>query len=62
MKTTIHYSESYDEYRVAVGKSTYYTGDQQDAFDTLDKMRKESGLPPITVKVKGANADLEDNW
>lgn len=63
MKTTITFSESYNEYRVAVGKSTYYTSDKQDAFGTVDKMRAEKGLGPcIAIKVKKATAEMEDNW
>lgn len=63
MKTTIHFSEAYNEYRVAVGKSTYYTSDKQDAFDTVDKMRADKGLGPcIAITVKKASAELEDNW
>lgn len=62
-KTTVHFSEAYNEYRVAVGKSTYYTSDVNDAFDTLYDMMAKAGLPTTKpVRVKKANADIEDNW
>lgn len=62
-KATIHFSEAYNEYRIAVGKSTYYTSDVNDAFFTLYVMMAEAGLPTTKpVKVKKANADVEDNW
>jgi hypothetical protein len=57
------YSSVYNEYKVLVSGSTYYTDDKQDALNTCRLMAKEQGIDSdVVVSVKKATTKQEENW
>lgn len=62
VKSSIIFSESYDEYRVNVGKASYYTNDATDAQGTLSLMQQEQDVKPHRVQIKKATEKQEENW
>ncbi|ATS93992.1 hypothetical protein P13BB106kb_p008 [Pectobacterium phage DU_PP_V] len=62
VKSSIIFSEQYDEYRVSVGKATYYTNDATDAQGTLSHMQQEHNVKPYRVNIKIATERQEENW
>lgn len=57
------YSSIYNEYKVSVSGSTYYTDDKQDALNTCRLMAKEQGIDSdVVVPVKKATTKQEENW
>ena len=57
------YSGVYNEYKVLVSDSTYYTDDKQDALNTCRLMAKEQGInSDVVIPVKKATTRQEENW
>lgn len=57
------YSSVYNEYKVLVSGSTYYTDDKQDALNTYRLMATEQGIDnDVVVSVKKATTKQEENW
>lgn len=58
----IRFSRSYNEYRVSVKGSTYYTNDREDAITTGQSMLKEAGELPWRMKPTNATSRMENDW
>lgn len=58
----ILYSHEYNEFRVTVKGSTYYTSDKQDALGTCQLMQLEVRETSEVPKVKKATQQQEEAW